>query len=330
MLLEVRNLQTVFHTERGLLRAVDGVSFQIPEKSTVGLVGESGCGKSMTAFSILRLINPPGEIVGGEVLLEGRDLMTLRPQEIRRVRGRSIGMIFQEPLTALNPVLKIGTQIVEGMFEHLRLSREQARRRALQLLHEVGIPDPERRLKEYPHQLSGGMRQRVTIAIALSCEPKLLIADEPTTALDVTIQAQILELLRRLRQERNLSMLMISHDLGVIAETADVVAVMYAGKIVEIGSAEAIFARPSHPYTYSLLAAVPRMTDAAGGRLSSIEGNVPDMASLPPGCSFHPRCPEGDTSCTQVDPELIEVEPGHWARCIKRESYLEPRTPTGR
>jgi oligopeptide/dipeptide ABC transporter ATP-binding protein len=302
-LLEVKDLRTYFFTDDGVVKAVDGVSFSVQKGRTLGLVGESGCGKSVTAMSITRLISPPGRIAGGEVLLNGRNLTTLSEQEMRAVRGAQISMIFQEPMTALNPVLQVGFQIAEAALAHEKVSKREAWARAVEAMKAVAIPDAEKRAKDYPHQLSGGMRQRVMIAMALICNPAVVIADEPTTALDVTIQAQILELLDSLRQKYQLSLILISHDLGVIAEVADTVAVMYAGKIVEIGAAMDVFHNPKHPYTEGLLRSVPRLGASVAKsenrpRLYAIEGVIPNLLHLPDGCSFAPRCYKRTVECT--------------------------------
>ena len=316
-LLEVRDLRTYFHTEEGVARAVDGVSFAVGRGQTLGLVGESGCGKSVSAFSIMRLVpDPPGRIEAGQVLFKGRDLLALDEEEMRRVRGDDIAMIFQEPMTSLNPVLTCGFQIAEAVVLHQQVPMREARVRAVEMLHLVGIPAPEQRIDEYPHQLSGGMRQRVMIAMALSCNPDVLIADEPTTALDVTIQAQILALLESLQESLQMAIVMITHDLGVIAETADQVAVMYAGQIVEYAATQALFARPQHPYTRGLLRSIPRLDDEQE-RLDIIPGVVPDARSFPQGCRFAPRCPLADAHCRAETPPLEEIEAGHWASCWK-------------
>jgi peptide/nickel transport system ATP-binding protein/oligopeptide transport system ATP-binding protein len=316
-LLEVRDLRTYFHTEEGVARAVDGVSFAVGRGQTLGLVGESGCGKSVSAFSIMRLVpDPPGRIEAGQVLFKGRDLLALDEEEMRRVRGDDIAMIFQEPMTSLNPVLTCGFQIAEAVVLHQQVPMQEARVRAVEMLHLVGIPAPEQRIDEYPHQLSGGMRQRVMIAMALSCNPDVLIADEPTTALDVTIQAQILALLESLQESLQMAIVMITHDLGVIAETADQVAVMYAGQIVEHAETQALFAHPRHPYTRGLLRSIPRLDDEQE-RLDIIPGVVPDARSFPQGCRFAPRCPLADAHCRAETPPLEEIEAGHWASCWK-------------
>src|SRR6266545_6437370 len=299
-LLRVEHLTTVFDTARGPVAAVDDVSFDIRPGETLGLVGESGSGKSVTALSILRLVQPPGRIAGGRIVFKGRDLLTLDEPSMRAVRGADISLIFQEPMTALNPVFRVGDQIAEALLVHGRASRQEARDKAIELLGAVRIPDPAARVQDYPHQLSGGMRQRVMIAIALACRPSLVIADEPTTALDVTIQAQILDLLREMKTAFNLALLLITHDLGVIAETADRVAVMYAGRIVETGPVRAIFRQPAHPYTRGLLASMPGGTP--GRRLRAIEGSVPLLGALPPGCAFNPRCPDRFEPCTSAPP----------------------------
>ena len=315
--LEVRDLRTYFHTEEGVARAVDGVSFAVGRGQTLGLVGESGCGKSVSAFSIMRLVpEPPGRIEAGQILLKGRDLLSLDEEEMRRVRGDDIAMIFQEPMTSLNPVLTCGFQIAEAVALHQQVSMPEACARAVEMLKLVGIPAPDQRSGEYPHQLSGGMRQRVMIAMALSCNPDVLIADEPTTALDVTIQAQILALLESLQRSLQMAIVLITHDLGVIAETADQVAVMYAGQIVEYAETPALFARPQHPYTRGLLRSIPRLDDAQE-RLDIIPGAVPDARAFPPGCRFAPRCPLADARCRAETPPLEETEPGHWASCWK-------------
>ncbi|MXW80987.1 MAG: ABC transporter ATP-binding protein [Gemmatimonadetes bacterium] len=315
--LEVRDLRTYFHTEEGVARAVDGVSFAVGRGQTLGLVGESGCGKSVSAFSIMRLVpDPPGRIEDGQILLKGRDLLVLDEEEMRRVRGDDIAMIFQEPMTSLNPVLTCGFQIAEAVVLHQQVPMQEARTRAIEMLQLVGIPAPEQRIDEYPHQLSGGMRQRVMIAMALSCNPDVLIADEPTTALDVTIQAQILALLESLQESLQMAIVMITHDLGVIAETADQVAVMYAGQIVEYAETQALFTRPRHPYTRGLLRSIPRL-DAEQERLDIIPGVVPDARAFPPGCRFAPRCPLADDHCRAEAPPLEEIEAGHWASCWK-------------
>jgi oligopeptide/dipeptide ABC transporter ATP-binding protein len=306
--LEVRNLKTHFFTDEGIVKAVDDVSFQVAKGKTLGLVGESGCGKSVTAMSIARLISPPGRIVGGEVLLNGRDILALSDREIRQVRGSQISMIFQEPMTALNPVLTVGFQIAEAVLAHEKLSKREAWSRAVDAMKAVSIPDPEKRAKDFPHQLSGGMRQRIMIAMALVCNPALVIADEPTTALDVTIQAQILELLDSLREKYQLSLILISHDLGVIAEVAETVAVMYAGKIVEIGPAMDVFHNPRHPYTEGLLRSVPRLGSEKKDRLYAIEGMVPNLHRLPQGCSFAPRCYKKTVECTLAEIPLEPVD----------------------
>jgi len=316
-ILEVRRLCIEFRVSDGSLRAVDNVSFQVPQQSTVGLVGESGSGKTLTALSTLNLPPAGAVITDGEILFRGRDVLRMPYRELRQIRGKEIALIFQEPMSSLNPVLSIRTQLTEGMLAHLDISKAEATRRAIQLLQQVGISDPERRLKEYPHQLSGGMRQRVMIAMALACEPSLLIADEPTTALDVTIQAQILDLLRDLKVKYRLSMLLISHDLGIVAQNADWVAVMYAGRIVEFASCSDLFRHPQHPYTQALLRAVPRL-ERKSDRLEAIPGSVPSLRDIPAGCSFHPRCPEMIPDCTPAVPDLRRVAPNHWARCIRR------------
>ncbi len=318
-LLEVENLQTHFPTRNGLVRAVDGVSFHVDPGELLGVVGESGCGKSITALSILRLIAPPGKIVGGEITFDGKNLLNLSEAEMRQIRGDDIAMIFQDPMTSLNPVFTVGEQIGEALRLHRKLSRKAARAAAIEAMREVAIPDPARRLDDYPHQLSGGMRQRVMIAMALACDPKLLIADEPTTALDVTIQAQILELLNELRSHRELGVLLITHDLGVVAEVADRVAVMYTGRIVEESSVEELFARPKHPYTEGLLRSVPKLTIADVAkkeRLETIEGVVPSPTELPPGCHFAPRCPYRMPRCTAEEIPLYQLESGVNVRCV--------------
>ncbi|MBA2704580.1 MAG: ABC transporter ATP-binding protein [Blastocatellia bacterium] len=318
-LLEVNNLQTHFPTRAGLVRAVDGVSFYIDKGELLGLVGESGCGKSVTALSIMRLIAPPGKIVGGEISFDGRNLLKLSDSEMRAIRGDDIAMIFQDPMTSLNPVFTVGEQIAEALRLHRKLSRKAAREGAIEAMREVSIPDPARRIKDYPHQLSGGMRQRVMIAMALACDPKLLIADEPTTALDVTIQAQILELLNELRKNRELAVLLITHDLGVVAEVADRVAVMYTGRIVEESPVEELFARPRHPYTEGLLRSVPKLSSASAAkaeRLETIEGTVPSPTDLPPGCHFAPRCPYRLPRCTTEEIPLYNLSGGVCVRCV--------------
>jgi oligopeptide/dipeptide ABC transporter ATP-binding protein len=318
-LLEVKNLRTHFPTRAGLVRAVDGVDFYLDSGELLGLVGESGCGKSITALSIMRLIAPPGKIVGGEIFFEGRDLLKLSESEMREIRGDDVAMIFQDPMTSLNPVFTVGEQIAEALRLHRKLSRTQAREATIEAMREVAIPDPARRIDDYPHQLSGGMRQRVMIAMALACNPKLLIADEPTTALDVTIQAQILELLNDLRKQRELAVLLITHDLGVVAEVADRVAVMYTGKIVEESPVEEVFARPKHPYTEGLLRSVPKLTSAQvieKQRLETIEGVVPRPTDLPPGCHFAPRCPHRLPRCTVEEIPLYNLEGGVQVRCV--------------
>jgi oligopeptide/dipeptide ABC transporter ATP-binding protein len=316
-LLEVKNLRTYFHVKEGLAKAVDGVSFQLRQGETLGLVGESGCGKTVTSLSILKLLDsPPAEYRGGEILFEGRDLLKAGEKQMQRIRGKTISMIFQEPMTSLNPVISIGFQIEEVLRNHQLLNPAAARQRTLELLNMVGIPSPRRRLDEYPHQLSGGMRQRVMIAMALACNPKVLIADEPTTALDVTIQAQILDLMQQLQADLGTSILLITHDLGVIAETADRVAVMYAGMIVEEADIRTIFKNPAHPYTQGLLRSIPRIDeDKRPHRLAEIPGRVPSLFFLPPGCAFFDRCPVGADRCRREIPELQAIEPGHHVRC---------------
>jgi peptide/nickel transport system ATP-binding protein len=313
-LLRVQDLITTFQTTNGIVRAVDHVNFELRRGETLGIVGESGSGKSMTALSILRLVQPPGETSGGPISFNGRsDLLELSERNMREIRGAEIGFIFQEPMTALNPVYTIGDQIAEALLVHRKATRTQARAKAADLLEAVKIPEPARRLRDYPHQLSGGMRQRVLIAIALSCQPLLLIADEPTTALDVTIQAEILDLLQEMKDKFHLALLLITHDLGVVAGHADRVAVMYAGKIVEEGPMRQIFESPKHPYTQGLLDSIPG--GPPGQRLRAIEGMVPNLAKLPPGCPFEPRCPKRFELCPTAPPPPYEVGPHQHARC---------------
>jgi oligopeptide/dipeptide ABC transporter ATP-binding protein len=325
-LLEVRNLRTEFRTGAGLVRAVDGISFSVDPGETVAIVGESGSGKSVGALSILRLIpSPPGRIVSGEVMFNGRDLMKLSDDDMREVRGGEIGMVFQEPMTSLNPVLSIGRQITEMLEQHRGSDHAAAQKRAIELLGLVGIADPQRRLKQYPHQLSGGMRQRVMIAIALACEPKLIIADEPTTALDVTIQAQILELMQSLTRRLGVALIVITHNLGIVARYAHRVNVMYAGRIVESGSAAAIYHTPHHPYTMALLKSVPRLDRPRQARLDPIEGSPPDLTRLGTGCSFRPRCRFAVERCAIAAPQLEPVgDSGQLAACFRsREVSLD-------
>ncbi|MBI2348220.1 MAG: ABC transporter ATP-binding protein [Deltaproteobacteria bacterium] len=323
-LLQVRDLKTYFYTSQGVVKAVDGVSYDIQEGETVALVGESGCGKTMSALSIMRLVpRPQGKIEDGEILFQGRNLLALDDEEMRKIRGAEIAMIFQEPMSSLNPVLTIGRQITETLEAHHPVSGEEARRRALDLLRLVGIPDPAQRFSDYPHQLSGGMRQRVMIAIAVSCGPKLILADEPTTALDVTIQAQILELLRGLSQEFGLAMIIITHNLGVVARYADRVHVMYAGKIIESASAREIYRNPRHPYTLGLLHSVPRLDQPRRAKLEPIEGQPPDLWDLPAGCSFAPRCKFVVERCAREAPPLRDLENHHRSACWVAEN-LKP------
>ncbi len=317
-LLEVKGLRTEFRTGGSSFAAVDGISFSLAPGETLGIVGESGCGKSVTSLSIMRLVpNPPGKITAGEIRLEGRNLLDLPEGDMRAVRGDDIAMIFQEPMTSLNPVQTVGDQIIEAVQLHRSLNASEARARALEMLRLVKIPSPETRLDEYPHQLSGGMRQRVMIAMALACDPKLLIADEPTTALDVTIQAQILDLLRDLRERTGAAIMLITHDLGVVAEIAHRVIVMYAGRIVEEAPVDLLFADPQHPYTLGLLGSIPRLGSDGDERLTAIEGVVPNPYALPPGCRFSPRCPLADTRCQAEAPALREIAPGHRTACWK-------------
>ncbi len=325
-LLEVRDLKTYFYTEEGVVPAVDGVSFQLMRGATLGILGESGCGKSVTSLSIMRLIpQPPGRIAGGQILFEGEDLLKKREAEMRKIRGNEIAMIFQEPMTSLNPVFTVGDQIMEAIILHQKVNKREARRRAIEMLRLVGIPSPERRVDDYPHQMSGGMRQRVMIAMALSCNPKLLIADEPTTALDVTIQAQILDLMRRLQQELGTAIMLITHNMGVIAELVEDVVVMYAGKVVESASVLSIFKEPKHPYTVGLLESVPKLHENRE-RLRAIEGVVPSPYNMPTGCRFHPRCEFAREICQRLEPPPMEVAPGHMTACWRYTDF-EPVAP---
>jgi oligopeptide transport system ATP-binding protein len=315
-LLEVKNLKTHFFTPDGVVKAVNGVSYTLDDGESLGLVGESGCGKSVSALSLMRLIpTPPGRIVEGEVILDGRDLLKLSDEDIRRVRGNDVAMIFQDPMTSLNPVLTIGRQISEALELHKSMNRSQARERTIELLELVGIPSARSRVDDYPHQFSGGMRQRVMIAMALSCEPKILLADEPTTALDVTIQAQILDLIKRLRSELGMAVVLITHDLGVVAGIADKICVMYSGYIVESAPAGDLFANPRHPYTLGLLRSIPRIDEPRREKLIPIEGLPPDLIDAPPGCPFQPRCVYAVDRCREENPSLEPVSRGHLIAC---------------
>ena len=319
-LLEIENLHTQFFTSAGTVRAVDGITYSVDEGETVAIVGESGCGKSVSALSVLRLIpDPPGRVVEGSIRFAGRDLLTLSDAEIRNVRGCDIAMVFQEPMTSLNPVLSIGRQLTETLIHHLKASPEAARARAVELLGLVGMSDAERRLRQYPHHLSGGMRQRVMIAMALCCEPKLIIADEPTTALDVTIQAQILDLMKALTTEFGVALIIITHNLGVVARYADRVNIMYAGKVIERGTAREIYANPRHPYTLGLLRSVPRLDLPRRAKLDPIEGQPPDLINLPAGCAFRVRCRWAIDKCATDTPELMDTGEGHLSACWRSE-----------
>ena len=319
-LLEVKDLQTHFFTMDGIVRAVDGVSYDLEEGETLGLVGESGCGKSVSALSLMRLIpDPPGKIVNGEVMLDGEDILKINMEEMRNVRGAKMSMVFQEPMTSLNPVLTIERQLTETLQLHKGMGRAESRREGIDLLARVGIPDPEQRIKQYPHQFSGGMRQRVMIAMALSCNPRLIIADEPTTALDVTIQAQILELMKSLTTEFGVALIVITHNLGVVARYADRVNIMYAGRIIERGSAREIYSNPRHPYTVGLLRSVPRLDLPRRAKLDPIEGQPPDLVNLPQGCAFRPRCRWAIDKCATDTPILDETSPNHWSACWRSQ-----------
>jgi oligopeptide/dipeptide ABC transporter ATP-binding protein len=325
VLLEVTDLRTHFPTRAGIVKSVDGVSFSVGEGELVGLVGESGCGKSITALSVMQLIAPPGKIVGGSIKFKGEELTTASSERLRAIRGNDIAMIFQDPMTSLNPVYTVGEQIVEALRLHRKLDKKAAWEAAIEAMREVSIPSPERRARDYPHQLSGGMRQRVMIAMALACDPELLIADEPTTALDVTIQAQILELLDELRKTRKLAVVLITHDLGVVAEVADRVCVMYTGKIVEEAAVDEIFARPKHPYTQGLLRSVPKLSEAGiakAERLQTIEGTVPSPTNLPEGCHFAPRCEFRMEKCTHGEIPLYQLENDVKVRCVLYEEQV--------
>ena len=327
-ILQINDLQTHFFTAVGTVRAVDGVSYALKSGETLGVVGESGCGKSVSALSILRLVaNPPGRIVGGSIEFEGRNLLEVSETEMERIRGNEISMIFQEPMTSLNPLFTVGRQVSEAIALHQGLSRREAMDRAVEMLRQVYIPEPERRVHAYPHQLSGGMRQRVMIAMALSCNPKVLIADEPTTALDVTIQAQILDLMRELQKTFGTAIVLITHDMGVVAENADRVVVMYAGRKVEEAPADDLFDNPGHPYTRGLLGSIPHLdtaaqSDGSRARLTEIKGMVPSLFDLPPGCSFAPRCGFATDRCRGESPVLAELRPGHWVACWHADRLL--------
>jgi oligopeptide/dipeptide ABC transporter ATP-binding protein len=322
-LLSVKDLKTYFYTDDGVIPAVDGVSFDLDRGGTIGIVGESGCGKSVTSLSIMGLVpQPPGKIEGGVIEFEGKNLLDLSEAEMRNIRGNDISMIFQEPMTSLNPVFTVGNQIAEAIILHQNVDKATAREKAIEMLRLVGIPSPEQRVDDYPHQMSGGMRQRVMIAMALSCNPKLLIADEPTTALDVTIQAQILDLMRELREELGTAIMMITHDLGVIAELVEKVVVMYTGKIVEAADTHTIFKNPKHPYTVGLLASIPRL-DGDGSRLQAIPGSVPIPGEFPKGCGFHPRCAFATDLCVRKRPPAFDLGNGHEVACWKVVDYDE-------
>jgi len=319
-LLEVKDLKTHFFTMDGVVKAVNGVSYDLEEGETLGLVGESGCGKSVSALSVMRLIpNPPGRIVGGEIFLDGEDILKVDMEDMRHIRGAKISMVFQEPMTSLNPVLTVERQLTETLQLHMGMSKNESQREGVNLLARVGIPDPEGRIKQYPHQFSGGMRQRVMIAMALSCNPRLIIADEPTTALDVTIQAQILDLMKALTTEFGVALIVITHNLGVVARYADRVNIMYAGKVVERGNAHEIYANPRHPYTVGLLRSVPRLDLPRRAKLDPIEGQPPDLANLPPGCSFQARCKWAIDKCSTDSPELMETNEGHLSACWRAD-----------
>ena len=314
-LLEVRNLQTHFRTDEGVVPSVNGVSFSVAKGETLAIVGESGCGKSVTSLSIMGLVAPPGQVVGGEILLEGQDLLAMSKKELRKLRGNKLSMIFQEPMTSLNPVFTIGNQLGEVFRLHQNMDKQQARAKSIEMLQQVGIPRADKVVDSFPHQLSGGMRQRVMIAMALACNPDLLIADEPTTALDVTIQAQILELLKKLNKEYETGVILITHDLGVVAEMADRVVVMYAGEVVEQANVYDLFAHPKHPYTKGLLESLPKLNEQRE-ELNSIPGTVPNPLDMPGGCAFHPRCPAATEQCKEKKPSLGEVAPNHLASCL--------------
>ncbi|MEE2948900.1 MAG: ABC transporter ATP-binding protein [Chloroflexota bacterium] len=319
-LLEVKDLKTHFFTMDGVVKAVDGVSYDLEEGETLGLVGESGCGKSVSALSVMRLIpNPPGQIVGGEILLDGEDILKIDMDDMREIRGAKIAMVFQEPMTSLNPVLTVERQLTETLQLHMGMNKQQAQEEGVNLLTRVGIPDPESRIKQYPHQFSGGMRQRVMIAMALSCNPRLIIADEPTTALDVTIQAQILDLMKSLTSEFGVALIVITHNLGVVARYADRVNIMYAGKVIERGNAREIYSNPRHPYTVGLLRSVPRLDLPRRAKLDPIEGQPPDLINLPQGCSFRERCRWAIEKCATDSPELMESSEGHLSACWRAE-----------
>ncbi len=327
-ILEIDGLQTHFFTDDGVVRAVDGVSYTVAKGETLGVVGESGCGKSVTALSILRLVaDPPGRIVGGQVRFEGRNLLEMSEREMETIRGNDISMIFQEPMTSLNPLFTVGRQISEAISLHQGLGKREASELAVEMLHRVHIPEPSRRVQAYPHQLSGGMRQRVMIAMAMSCNPKILIADEPTTALDVTIQAQILDLMREIQETLGQAIILITHDMGVVAENADRVVVMYAGRMVEEAPVDELFDTPAHPYTLGLLGAIPNLEEAARedtgrARLNEIKGMVPSLANLPRGCTFAPRCGFATEECRVSYPPLRELRPSHWVACFQAEALL--------
>ncbi|HEU0021940.1 MAG TPA: ABC transporter ATP-binding protein [Dehalococcoidia bacterium] len=325
-LLEVRDLKTSFYTFEGVVKAVDGITYEVDEGETLGLVGESGCGKSVSALSLMRLIpDPPGKITNGEILFEGEDILKIDMDEMRRIRGAKMSMVFQEPMTSLNPVLTVEKQLSETLQLHKGMSKDEANRESANLLDRVGIPDPERRVRQYPHQFSGGMRQRVMIAMALSCNPKLIIADEPTTALDVTIQAQILELMKGLTNEFGVALIVITHNLGVVARYADRMNIMYAGKIIERGDAKEIYRNPRHPYTVGLLKSVPRLDLPRRAKLDPIEGQPPDLVNLPPGCSFRARCRWAVDKCATEAPPLMQVGNGHLSACWQADQ-LGPST----